>query len=84
MGNSVTERMGELGNRPAGDGKRPQNAKKMLFRRNKPKDLLKTQELAIFRGQNKPSFRGKNPPSKPRMWRKIHQLWGISLSALSP
>jgi hypothetical protein len=38
--------------RPAGDAKRQHNAKKMLNRRNELKDLLETQDLAVFRAKN--------------------------------
>jgi hypothetical protein len=53
--------MRELGNRPAGDGKRAQNAK-MLFRRNERKDLLKPKELSIFRGEKQSEFSGAKSP----------------------
>jgi hypothetical protein len=40
MMNAARERVTELRNRPAGGGKRPQNAKKM-FGRKEAKELLK-------------------------------------------
>jgi len=46
--------------RPAGSGKRRENAKKMLNRGNEPKDFLKTQHLAFFRAKNEPNFVCKN------------------------
>src|SRR5208337_3270171 len=81
MRNAATERGRELQNRPGGGGKRAWKAKKILFRRNEPKTLLKIQRLAFSGAQNGLSFQGKNPPSKPITRRKIHHLWGISLSA---
>jgi len=77
----ATERMREPRNRDARGGKWAQNAKKILFRRNEPKTLLKIKQLAFSGAQNELSFQGKNPPSKPITRRKIHHLWGISLSA---
>ena len=38
--------------RPAGGAKRLENVKKILNRGNEPKDLLKTQHLAIFGAKN--------------------------------
>jgi len=45
--------------RPAGNGKWQENAKKILNRGNKPKDLLKTNDLADFRAKNKPKTNPK-------------------------
>jgi len=84
MRNAATEGLRELRNRPAGGGKRAQNAKKILFRRNEPKALLKIKQLAFLGAQNELPFQGKNPPSKPITRRKIHHLWGISLFARPP
>jgi hypothetical protein len=41
MRNPATERVRELRNRDAGGGRRARNAKKILFRWNEPKTLLK-------------------------------------------
>jgi hypothetical protein len=57
-----------------------ENVRRDIISRNKPKILLKTNKLAFSGAQDKLLFEGKNPPSKPKIWRKIHQLWGISLS----
>ena len=81
MEKAATERVREPRNRDARGGKWAQNAKKILFRWNEPKTLLKIQQLAFSGAQNELSFQGKNPPSKPITRRKIHHLWGISLSA---
>jgi hypothetical protein len=48
MESTRRERGKEIRKRPAGDGKRQENAKKILNRGNEPKDLLKTQDLAVF------------------------------------
>ena len=50
--------------RPAGSGKRHENAKKMLNRGNEAKDLLKTQDLAFLRAKNEPKT---NPISSAKM-----------------
>jgi hypothetical protein len=52
------------------------SAKKDLFRRTKPKDLLKRKELAFSRVKNKPRFECKNPQSNPKIWPKIWDLGG--------
>ena len=84
MENAATERVRELRNRPGGGGKWAPNAKKILTRWNEPKTLLKIKQLAFSGAQNEPPSQGKNPPSKPITRRKIHHLWGISLSARPP
>ena len=48
------ERGKEIRKRPAGGGKRQGNAKKILNRGNEPKDLVKTQDLAVFLAKNEP------------------------------
>jgi hypothetical protein len=48
-----------VGDRPAGGGKWTANAKKMLFRGNKLKALLRIKELAPFDGKNKLVFECK-------------------------
>jgi hypothetical protein len=42
------ERGKEIRKRSAGGAKRQENAKKILNRGNEPKDLLKTQHLAVL------------------------------------
>jgi hypothetical protein len=84
MRNATAERVRELGNRPAGGGKRGQNGKEMLFGRNEAKELLKIKELDFPTDQNELPFQGKKHPPKPITQRKIHHLWGISLSARPP
>jgi hypothetical protein len=81
MRNAAPERVRELQNRPGGSGKWAPSAKKILFRRNEPKTLVKIKQLAFSGAQNELPFQGKNPPSKPITRRKIHHLWGIFLSA---
>jgi hypothetical protein len=48
---------------------------------NTVKELLKIQKLGFSGAQNELPSPGKKPPSHPITWRKIHHLWGISLSA---
>jgi hypothetical protein len=48
MESAGRERGKEIRKRPARGGKRQGNAKKILNRGNEPKDLLKTQDLAVF------------------------------------
>jgi hypothetical protein len=67
--------MREVGNQPARDGKRAQNAK-MLFRRNEPKDLLKPKELSIFRFEKQSEFSGQKPAIKAKNMAKNPPLVG--------
>jgi len=53
------ERRKEVRNRPGGGRKWGENAKKILNRRNKAKDLLKTKELSFSGAQNGLLFAGK-------------------------
>jgi hypothetical protein len=48
MDSAGRERGREIRKRPAGGGKRQEDARKILNRGNEPKDLLKTQGLAVF------------------------------------
>jgi hypothetical protein len=48
MESAGMERGREMRKRPAEGAKRMENAKKILNRGNKLKDLLKTKELAVF------------------------------------
>jgi hypothetical protein len=48
MKSAGRERGKEIRRRPAEGAKRQENAKKILNRGNEPKDLLKTQHLAVF------------------------------------
>jgi hypothetical protein len=54
MGCAGGERGKEIRKRPAKDGKRQENAKKILNRGNEPKDLLKIKHLAFFGAKNEP------------------------------
>ncbi len=73
MEHSATARAQGVPNRPAGGGKRGENAKKMLFRGNEPKTLLKIKNLAFSRPQNELYFVCKKPQSKQRIWPKTHE-----------
>jgi hypothetical protein len=54
MESAGRERGKEIRKRPAGSGKRHENAKKILNRGNEPKDVLKIQHLSVFRAKNEP------------------------------
>jgi hypothetical protein len=54
-------------NRPAGGGTWAEIAKKMLFRGNELKILLKAKNLAFSRPQNELPFERKKPQSKQRI-----------------
>jgi hypothetical protein len=64
----------EIRERVAENEKRQENAKKILNRGNKLKDLLKTQDLAFFGAKNKLVFECKKGQSNSRNWLKIHPL----------
>jgi hypothetical protein len=49
----------EVRNRPGGVGKWGENTKKILNRRNEPKNMLKAQELAFSGAQNELVFERK-------------------------
>jgi hypothetical protein len=53
------ERGKEVRNRPGGVRKWGENTKKILNRRNEPKDLLKTKELSFLGAENELLFAGK-------------------------
>jgi hypothetical protein len=59
--NAVTERAKGVQNRPAGGGKWAGKAKKILFRRNERKTLLKIKELDISGPQKNCFFSAKTP-----------------------
>jgi hypothetical protein len=52
MESAGRERGKETGRQPQEGGREQENAKKILNRGNEPKDLLKTQHLAVFRAKN--------------------------------
>jgi hypothetical protein len=65
MEQGATARAPGVPNRPGGDGKWSENAKKMFFSGNKPKDSLKIKDLAFFGAQNKLLFECKKRRLKP-------------------
>jgi hypothetical protein len=77
MENAATERAKWVLNWPSQGGKWTQNAKKILLRGNKPKNLLKVKELAFSGAQNEVPFECPKTQSNPRLWPKIYNLWGI-------
>src|SRR5208337_2795408 len=66
MVHGATARGQGVPNRPGGGGRWAENAKKMLFRGNEPKILMKIKNLAFSRPQNELLFECKNPQSKQR------------------
>jgi hypothetical protein len=73
MVHGATARAQGVPNRPAGGGRCGEIAKKMLFRGNEPKTLLKIKNLAFSGPQNELLFVCKKPQSKQRIWPKIHE-----------
>jgi hypothetical protein len=76
MANDSTDRFQGVPSRPAGCGDWAQNTKKILFRRNEAKSLLKIKELAVLGPKNELVLESQKPRSKPRIWPRIHALWG--------
>jgi hypothetical protein len=70
MEQGATARGQGVPNQPAGGGRWTEIAKKMLFRGNEPKTLLKIKSLAFSGPQNELLFEGKKPQSKQRIWQK--------------
>jgi len=73
MVDGATARAQGVPNRPAGGKRLGENAKKMLFRGNEPKTLLKIKNLAFSRPQNELYFVCKKPQTKQRIWPRIHE-----------
>jgi hypothetical protein len=67
MRSAAAQWAGRVQDRPAGGRKLLQNAKKILFRRNKLKNLLKIKELAILGLKNKPNFERQKHKTNPRI-----------------
>ena len=70
MEQGATARGQGVPNQPAGGGRWAEIAKKMLFRGNEPKTLLKIKSLAFSGPQNELLFVCKKPQSKQRIWPK--------------
>jgi hypothetical protein len=68
----ATARPQGVPNRPAGGGRWAEIGKKMLFRGNELKILLKIKNLAFSGPQNELLFECRKPQSKQRIWPKIH------------
>jgi hypothetical protein len=66
-------------------GKRAENAKKMLFGGNEPKNTLKTQHLSFSGTQNELLFEFRNPRSNPKIGLKTRfQVSGGSIRVHEP
>jgi hypothetical protein len=59
MKNAATSPAKAVRNRPWGGGETGGKGKKMLFRRNEPKIILKIKELAFYGAQNELPFECK-------------------------
>ena len=70
MENVATERAQGVLNRPVEGGELAQNTKKILNRRNEPKNILKIQDLAFSAPQNELFLEFKKCRSKPKIWPK--------------
>jgi hypothetical protein len=70
MEHGATARGQGVPNQPAGGGRWAEIAKKMLFRGNEPKTLLKIKNLAFSGPQNELLFECKKNQSKQRIWQK--------------
>jgi hypothetical protein len=82
MEQGATARAQGVPNRHGGGGRWAENAKKMLFRGNEPKTLVKIKNLAFSGPQNELLFECKKTQSKQRIWPKIHE-WTPCAPALS-
>jgi len=72
-------------NRSADSGKSAENAKKMLFRGNEPKNTLKTHHLTFSGTQNELLFEFRNPRSNPKIGPRIRfQVSGASIRIQEP
>jgi hypothetical protein len=67
MSNAAAQCAGRVQDRPTGYWKLAQNAKKILFRGNEPKNVLKIKELSILRLKNEPKFEHQKRKSNPNM-----------------
>jgi hypothetical protein len=66
MGMTGSERGKEVQNCPQVCGKSAENAKKILFRGNKPKTSMNIKELSSSGAENKLIFDCKNPHFRPK------------------
>jgi hypothetical protein len=71
MDNTAPQCAGRVQDRPAGYWNLAQNAKKILFRGNEPKNVLKLKELSVLRLKNEPRCEHQKRKSNPRMWPEI-------------
>jgi hypothetical protein len=67
MRHVARERAPQVVNPSGGCGESAEKAKKMLFRGNEPKNLLKIKELAFSRAQNELSLDRRNRPSERKI-----------------
>jgi hypothetical protein len=74
MSNAAAQCASRVQDRAAGCRKLLQNAKKILFRRNEPKNVLKLKELSVLRLKNEPKFEYQKGKSNPRIWPEIDKF----------
>jgi hypothetical protein len=81
MSNAAAQCVGRVQDQPAGYWKLAQNAKKILFRGNKPKNVLEIKELSVLRLKNEPKFEHQKRKSNPKIWQEIDKFWRIFVPA---
>jgi hypothetical protein len=81
MRNAAAQCGGRVQDRPAGYWKLAQNAKKILFRGNEPKNVLEIKELSVLRLKNEPKIEHQKRKSNPRMWPEIDKCRRIFVPA---
>ena len=81
MRNAAAQCAGRVQDRAAGYWKLAQNAKKILFRGNEPKNILKLKELSVLRLKNEPKFEHQKRKSNPRIWSEIDKFRCIFVPA---
>jgi hypothetical protein len=82
MRNAAGQCAGRVQDRPAGYWKLAQNARKILFRGNEPKNVLKLKELSVLRFKNEPKFERQKRRSNPKIWPEIDKFRRILAPAL--
>jgi hypothetical protein len=81
MSNAAAQCAGRVPDRPAACWKLAQNARKILFRGNEPKNVLEIKELSVLRLKNEPKFEHQKRKSNPRMWPEIDKFRRIFVAA---
>jgi hypothetical protein len=74
MSNAAAQCAGRVQDRPGGYWKLAQNAKKILFRGNEPKNVLELKELSVLRLKNEPKFERQKRKSNPKIGQEIDKF----------